>query len=122
MPNPHLDDTGTPWTMSTPTTTNVSTSAWSPAAGRDESGYLSTSPHYDPGHDSDAGQYADEVTGNDINTVTGTQVTADTTPTVTNPTEFDDEIWDLAVQAADPTTNPGYALSADYCNWSNLHG
>jgi len=39
-------------------------------------------------------------------------ITVDTMPVKsTNPTEFDDEIWNLAVQAADPITNPGYALS-----------
>jgi len=41
-------------------------------------------------------------------------ITVDTMPVKsTNPTEFDDEIWNLAVQAADPITNPGYALSAE---------
>lgn len=124
MPNPHLDATGTPWTMSTPTTTNVSTSLWSPAAGRDESGYLSTSPHYDPGHDSDAGQYNTGVSVLSSDDMINETITADTTPTSTKPnsvtnvygeevdlTNISDDIWNLAKQAADPVTNPGYALS-----------
>jgi hypothetical protein len=36
-------------------------------------------------------------------------ITEDTTPTVTNPTDLDDNIWELAVQAY--ASNPGYAKS-----------
>ena len=100
MPNPHLDATGQAWTMSIPAATNVSTSSWSPAAGRDESGYQSTSPHY-------SGNGNDNTGVNDINTVTNEPIVVDEIPGQVLSNE--DKIWELATQAA--ASNPGYELS-----------
>ena len=46
---------------------------------------------------------------NDINEVIGNPVTVDTATTLNNPTDLDDDIWNLAVQAY--ASNPGYAKS-----------
>jgi len=112
MPNPHLTATGTPWMgSSTPTVTRPpSTSmpamlSWSGGQGQG-SGSTTTNVV-------DTSGRGDGTGVNNINDVINETITADTTPTLNNPTDLDDEIWALAVQAADPITNPGYALSAE---------
>ena len=113
MPNPHLTATGTPWMgSSTPTVTRPpSTSmpamlSWSGGQGKPTD---STTPNVvdtrGNGNGRGDGQGDGQVTGvASIDSLTGP---------ITNPTDLDDEIWALAVQAADPITNPGYALSAE---------
>ena len=110
MPNPHLTATGDPWMgSSTPTVTRPSSMpdmlSWTGGQGQG-SGSTTTNVVDTRGNGNDGrgdGQGDGQVTGvASIDSLTGP---------ITNPTDLDDEIWALAVQAADPITNPGYALS-----------
>ena len=108
MTNPHLTSTGDPWTgSSTPTITRPSSMpdmlSWTGGQGQG-SGSTTTNVVDTRGNDGRGdGQGDGQVTGvASIDSLTGP---------ITNPTDLDDEIWALAVQAA--ASNPGYELSAE---------
>ena len=123
MPNPHLTATRDPWKgSSTPTPT------YGGSYGREERAFQGESsvshPVYDSGRGNGNDGRGDGIGVNTINQVIENPVTVDTTPTSTKPnsvtnvygeevdlTNISDDIWNLAKQAADPITNPGYALS-----------
>jgi hypothetical protein len=113
MPRPNIhQDVNTsgnivPWSpsVSTPTPT------YGGSYGREERAFQGESSVSHPVYDSGRGNGNDGTGVNNINDVINETITADTTPMLNNPTDLDDEIWALAVQAADPITNPGYALS-----------
>ena len=125
-PNVHQDvDTSgniVPWSpsVSTPTPT------YGGSYGRDEQAFQGESSVSHPVYDSGRGNGNDGTGVNNINDVINETITADTVTTSTKPdsiynvygeevdlTNISDDIWNLAKQAADPTTNPGYALSAE---------
>jgi len=133
MPNPHLTATGDPWTgSSTPTVTRPSsmppmlswTGGQGQGSGSTTTNVVDTRGNGNDGRGSGNDGRGDGIGVNTINQVIENPITVDTTPTSTKPnsvtnvygeevdlTNISDDIWNLAKQAADPITNPGYALS-----------
>ena len=110
MPGGYGDDTSLPWTGSgdigaswnTPSSNASSGNGggWTPGAGRDESGYLPTSPHY-------GGDGSEDGTGvNNINNIIGTEVVPQTPEQLQ--TIQDDKVWAMAELEA---SNEKYAKS-----------
>jgi len=112
MVNVHQDKNAqgkvVPWSpsVSTPTPT------YGGSYGREERAFQGESSVSHPVYDSGRGNGNDgRGDGQGDGQVTGVASIDSLTGPITNPTDLDDEIWALAVQAADPITNPGYALS-----------